>query len=252
MKLGISAMAYDIKEKIDICKELGFNHIEVGIDNLEDWDFLYEEKEELKKNDISIGVHMPMELNTCESIKYIRKCWIDFFIENYKKGKILDVKYYNLHLGYGLKNRVKNYREKYLNNTLCFFQKVLENITNAEIYIENTYVSEGHLVNLGDNVNDFEYIFKNVKKDNFGFCYDSGHNLINSDDYVNKLSSYIKLIHLSNNDGKSDLHLGLSEIGLLSEEDIKYLLNLKSVKYIVLEMNEKFFQSSKNIIFKNL
>ncbi|SHH28323.1 sugar phosphate isomerase/epimerase family protein [Tepidibacter thalassicus] len=252
MKLGISAMAYDIKEKIEICKELKFNHIEVGIDNLEDWNFLYEQIEKLKRNDISIGIHMPMELNTCETVKYINKCWVDFFLENYKRGKLLNVKYYNLHLGYGLKNRVKKQRKNYLDNTVHFLLMLIKKMTDIDIYIENTYSLDGDLVNLGNDAGDFEYIFKNVKSENLGFCYDTGHNLIDKSDYLNKLHSYIKLIHLSDNDGKSDLHMGLNENGLLREEDIKYLLKLKNVKYIVLEMDKKFFQTSKNIILKNL
>lgn len=245
-------MAYDIKEKIEICKELKFNHIEVGIDNLEDWNFLYEQIEKLKRNDISIGIHMPMELNTCETVKYINKCWVDFFLENYKRGKLLNVKYYNLHLGYGLKNRVKKQRKNYLDNTVHFLLMLIKKMTDIDIYIENTYSLDGDLVNLGNDAGDFEYIFKNVKSENLGFCYDTGHNLIDKSDYLNKLHSYIKLIHLSDNDGKSDLHMGLNENGLLREEDIKYLLKLKNVKYIVLEMDKKFFQTSKNIILKNL
>lgn len=49
MRIGFSSMAYEIEEKIKICQKLRFNHIEVGIDNLEDWNYLYQNKDELKK-----------------------------------------------------------------------------------------------------------------------------------------------------------------------------------------------------------
>lgn len=252
MRIGISSMYFELNEKILICKELGFNHIEVGIDNLKDWDFLFEQKENLKKNDISIGIHMPMELNPCEIIKYINDYWIKFFIENYNKGKLLNVKYYNLHLGYGIRNKVEKYRKNYMNNALYFFYNILKNIKDVDINIENTYSINGDIVNIGNKVDDFNYIFKNIVSNNLGFCYDTGHYLINEDRYIEDLSERIKLIHLSDNDGKEDLHLGLCENGLLRKEDIKKLLKSKNLDYIVLEMDKNFFESSKKIILESL
>ncbi|MEJ8554120.1 sugar phosphate isomerase/epimerase family protein [Tepidibacter sp. Z1-5] len=237
-------MAYEIKEKIKICQKLRFNHIEVGIDNLEDWNYLYQNKDELIKNDISIGIHMPMELNTCDPIKMANEFWLDYFHENYKKGKILNVRYYNLHLGYGLKNKVKNNRIGYLNNTINFLLKLLNNIDDVGIYIENTYSKNGDLINLGNKASDFEYLFKNVTQYNLGFCYDTGHNLINKDDYLNRLSDNIRLVHLSDNDGSEDLHLGFSENGLLTKKDIEEILEIKNNKYLVFEMNTKYLNES--------
>ncbi|WFD09572.1 sugar phosphate isomerase/epimerase family protein [Tepidibacter hydrothermalis] len=237
-------MAYEIKEKIKICKKLGFNHIEVGIDNLEDWDYLYHNKDELIKNDISIGIHLPMEMNTCDPIKMINEFWVDYFYENYKIGKLLNVKYYNLHLGYGFKNKVEKNRIGYLNNTANFLIRVLNNIDDVDIYIENTYSKSGDLINLGNVLSDFEYLFKNVTKYNLGFCYDTGHNLINKDEYLKRLSDNIRLVHLSDNDGNKDLHLGLSENGLVTEKDIKDILEIKNNKYLVFEMNTKYLNES--------
>ncbi len=237
-------MAYQIKEKIKICQKLKFNHIEVGIDNLEDWDYLYHNKDEFTKNDISIGIHMPMELNTCDPITRANEFWLDYFHENYKKGKTLNVKYYNLHLGYGIENKVKKNRIDYLNNTISFLLKILNNVDDVDIYIENTYSKNGDLINLGNKVADFEYLFKNVTKYNLGFCYDTGHNLINKDNYLSRLSDNVRLVHLSDNDGNDDLHLGLSEDGLLTEKDIIDILEIKNNKYLVFEMNTEYINES--------
>lgn len=250
MRIGFSSMAYEIKEKIKICEKLGFNHIEVGIDNLEDWNYLYHNKDEFIKNDISIGVHMPMELNTCDPIKMANKFWLDYFYENYKKGKVLNVRYYNLHLGYGLKNKVEKDRIGYLNNTANFLLQFLNNIDDVDIYIENTYSKNGDLINLGNMMSDFEYLFKNVTKYNLGFCYDTGHNLINKDEYLNILSEKIRLVHLSDNDGNEDLHLGLSENGLITEKDIKDIVEIKKNKYLVFEMNTKYLNESLDLYKK--
>ncbi|CAH2212300.1 sugar phosphate isomerase/epimerase family protein [Tepidibacter aestuarii] len=237
-------MAYEIKEKIKLCQKLRLNHIEVGIDNLEDWNYLYQTKDEFTKNNISIGIHMPMELNTCDPIKKASEFWLDYFYENYKIGKEFNVKYYNLHLGYGLKNKVEKNRIEYLNNTVNFLSKLLNNIEDTDIYIENTYSKNGDLINLGNKVSDFEYLFENVTKYSLGFCYDIGHNLINKDDYLSRLSNNIRLIHLSDNDGNEDLHLGLSENGLLTKKDIKDVLEINNNEYLVFEMNTKYINES--------
>jgi len=52
------------------------------------------------------------------------------------------------------------------------------------------------------------------------------------------------LVHLSDNDGTEDLHLGLSENGLLTEKDIKDILEIKNNKYLVFEMNTKYLNES--------
>ena len=41
-----------------------------------------------------------MELNTCENIDYIRNSWIEFVEKLYENVKDLNIKYFNLHLGY--------------------------------------------------------------------------------------------------------------------------------------------------------
>ncbi|OPJ55805.1 sugar phosphate isomerase/epimerase family protein [Alkalithermobacter paradoxus] len=250
MKLGISSMAWDLDSKIYICKEIGFDHIEVGIDCEDDFEFIYSNLEKIKKQDISVGIHLPMEINTCEVVEDIRNCWVDFVINLYNKGKGIDIKYYNLHLGYGMAHKVLKHRETYLKNSLCFFNKILKYINSTDIYVENTYSKNGELVNIGNDYKDFKYIFDNISSEKFGFCYDSGHDLINQSHYLQSLSYCTRLIHLSDNDGKEDLHLGLSENGLLGEEKIREILNLRSVKYVILEMNEKYFKDSKKIINK--
>ncbi|WP_243113334.1 hypothetical protein [Romboutsia sp. Marseille-P6047] len=169
MKIGISALLFNINEALDICKNnKDINHIEIGIDNLEECDQLLSYMNEFEKLDISIGIHLPMELNTCENIKYIRHSWIEFINKINEKINILNIKYFNLHLGYAMTSRLRRSRESYLDNCIEFFDndKLDKNIT---ITIENTYSKYGDFSNIGDNVKDFEYIFNGVKNKNIYF-----------------------------------------------------------------------------------
>lgn len=235
MKIGISALLFNIKEALSICKNNPeIKHIEIGIDNLEECDQLLTYINEFKKLDLSIGIHLPMELNTCENIKYIRHSWIEFINKIKSKTTALNVKYFNLHLGYVMTSRLKRNRKLYLDNCIEFFDddKLDEDVM---ITIENTYSKHGDFSNIGNNVRDFEYIFNGIKNRNIFFCYDTGHFLINKDDYINKLSKKIEIVHLSDNDGKEDIHIGIGK-GILSKEHIKLVIE-KNIKYLILEMN---------------
>lgn len=238
MKIGISALVHEIDKAIDICKNNDcVNHIEVGIDNLCECEKLLTYVNEFKSNNISIGIHLPMELNTCENIEYINKSWIEFIVKMEDKLKNMDVQYFNMHLGYVIKVRYEKNKEKYLDNTIKF----LKNLDiNSDVFIENTYSHGGDVCNIGTTTYEFEYIFNSVS--NAGFCYDTGHNLINEDDFVVKLKDKINLIHLSDNDGVIDSHIGLGR-GNLNLSNIDDLVNLKP-KFIIVEVGYKNINES--------
>ncbi|XTR37612.1 sugar phosphate isomerase/epimerase family protein [Paraclostridium tenue] len=231
MKIGIPALVHEISKAIDICKcNKYINHIEIGIDNLDECKQVIKYAKKFEENNISIGIHIPMELNTCENIDYIRESWIKFILELNKKLINIDVKYFNMHVGYVITNRFEKNKEKYLNNSIKFFKNL---DIDTKIYIENTYTKGGDICNVGTTSYEFEYIFNSVPK--IGFCYDTGHNLINKDDFISKLKDKLNLIHLSDNDGIKDLHIGLGK-GILSIDSIKDLIKLNP-QFIILEIN---------------
>lgn len=250
MKLGISALGYNLEEAISICKKnKALNHIEIGIDNLDECETILKYKHVFEKNNLSIGIHLPMELNSCDNVKFIRDSWIKFVEEIDNNLSELKIDYYNMHLGYCISNRYTNKKEKYLDNTIDFLKSLSLKI-DKYIYIENVYSHSGDIINIGNSVYEFDYIFNSIGNiNNIGFCYDSGHDLINKGNYIKNLSNYIKLIHLSDNDGIDDIHLGLNK-GILAYNDIKEIINLES-KYIILEVNYEDINSSLDII-KNI
>ena len=246
MKIGISSLLFNLEEAIEICKkEKIINHIEVGIDNIEECNILLKYKEIFKQLNISLSIHLPMELNTCESVIYIKNSWIDFINKIYKELKPLDIKYFNMHLGYAITSRYLNKKQNYLDNSVKSLNK-LANKLNCSITIENTYSNGGDISNIGTSVDEFEYIFNNVNKDNIKFCYDSGHNLINKSNYLNNLNSMIEVVHLSDNDGKKDIHIGLGK-GKLDLNEVINIINLK-VKTVVLEINYLEIKNSLDIL----
>lgn len=242
MKIGISALTHELEDAILICKNNDLiKHIEIGIDNLYECNKIMKFSNEFLKYDISIGIHLPMELNTCENIEYIRKSWASF-IENMEQNlTCIDIKYFNMHVGYVIKNRFENNKKKYLDNTINFIQ-TLE--CSKAIFIENTYTKGGDLCNIGTMPDEFEYIFSNTNK--VKFCYDTGHELISKGDFVSKLRNNIGIVHLSDNDGKEDSHIGIGN-GKIALNKIEEILNLNP-NFIILEVGYKYINESIEIL----
>ena len=153
MRLGISSLLFNLDEALELCKDIKrIEHIEVGIDNLDECLKLCSYKDKFNKLNLSLGIHLPMELNSCENIKYIRNSWVDFINKMEYELKDLNIKYFNMHLGYVMSERLHKDRLKYLDNSILFFKELLK-ISNKIVSIENTYSRNGDFSNIG-------YIYK--------------------------------------------------------------------------------------------
>lgn len=79
-----------------------------------------------------------------------------------------------------------------------------------------------------------------LKKTNTNACLDVGHLAVQGDDFietVDSLGESLKSIHLSDNDGVSDLHLLPGEGTVLKNDPIAYLKKVNYQGPIVLEIN---------------
>ena len=108
--------------------------------------------------------------------------------------------------------------------------------------------ASGDFSNIGYICDDFEYIFNKIKSQNLCFCYDTGHNLINNSDYISNLNDRLEIIHLSDNNGIDDSHLGIGR-GILHENEIKKLLSVNA-KYLILEINHNHIKETIDILDK--
>lgn len=244
MRLGISAFAGDIERAVETCLENGLNHIEVGIDDIGDWEFVKRQNNHVVSAGISLGVHLPMELNPCERVNEVRACWERFVLSNVEIGRKFNVRYYNMHMGYALERLAGSRREILLENARVFLGGVLRKLDGEMITLENSYTKGGDMVNLGTRVSDFKRVFESFSLGNMGFCFDTGHNLICSDEYVESFSRITKVVHLSGNDGVRDLHLGISSEHGIGDKLLADLLKLKEAEYYVLEMDSAHYKSS--------
>ncbi|WP_455540067.1 sugar phosphate isomerase/epimerase family protein [Terrisporobacter sp.] len=246
-RIGISSLIFNLNEALKICEENNeINHIEIGIDNISDCEELKKYKEQIKRLNLSVGIHLPMELNPCEDIEFIKQKWIEYIVIISENLNFLDISYYNMHLGYAITNRLKKNKEKYLNNIVDFFEKLSMKEKRLSITIENTYTKGGDVCNVGSDVEDFIYILDHNK--NISFCYDSGHDLISSSNYLS-LKNKTKVVHLSDNNGIEDEHLGIFN-GKLKENNLQNIL-LLNPQFIVLEVKFDYIEDSLHSLKKN-
>lgn len=247
IRIGVSSLVFNINEALEICnRNKSINHIEIGIDNISDCKKLKDYEQDIKKLKLTVGIHLPMELNPCEDIIFIRQKWLDYIYIISNELMFLDIEYFNMHLGYVMTNRLRKNKEKYLTNILDFFNEISLEDRYLPITIENTYTKGGDFSNVGSSVGEFRYVLKNNK--NISFCFDSGHNLICKSDYY-ILKDRTKVVHLSDNHGVDDEHLGLLK-GNLTSMEIENIISLNP-EFLVLEMNFDYIEESLNILEKN-
>lgn len=107
-------------------------------------------------------------------------------------------------------------------------RKIAEHAKNLNIKIafENTKV-KGYL----------EYVLENIKDDNVGICYDSGHCHVHFNDEFNfdKFKDRIFAVHLHDNDKSDDLHLLPFEGTIDWEQTLKLLKQCNFKGHITLE-----------------
>jgi sugar phosphate isomerase/epimerase len=88
-------------------------------------------------------------------------------------------------------------------------------------------------------------VVKEIAHPNLRCCLDVGHAHLFSDmpleDWLNALNSMIAHIHLNNNDGKIDIHMGLAHGVMDMHKVLKQLRALPSQPSITLEMDEVDF-----------
>lgn len=98
-----------------------------------------------------------------------------------------------------------------------------------------------------------DYIFKNIKSDYCGFCYDSGHeNCFHKDaDCLTRYGEKLFAIHLDDNFGDDDTHL-LPYDGTVNWNSMKgKLANCREVRYLTLEVDFNI-KHEKSQIYKAL
>ena len=127
-------------------------------------------------------------------------------------AKIMDAKAVIFHTAYNSNLNSKGYVEAWLDTNEAYWEKVLKENPDMDIYLENTFESGPEIL---------EKLSRRLcKYENYGVCFDYAHAALAEtpvDTWAEALGKYVKHIHINDNDGKSDLHLAWGD-GTLDRE----------------------------------
>jgi sugar phosphate isomerase/epimerase len=175
-------------------------------------------KEFCEKNDVSLSLHPPYNINLCTQGWLVRYYHIAYLKKCIGLAGRLGARYITLHLGnFHRAATWSNPRQHALERLVKALAKLLPDCAGANVFLalENVVPipPEVGFAFVGDNIKDFQYIFSSLVSDKIKFCLDIGHANTHEGPlaYVEKLSEKIIGVHFHDNRGRHDEHLDVGK-----------------------------------------
>lgn len=187
------------------------------------------------KYSLKLSLHLPFTVNISDIIGKIRKDNIAYLKECICLASKLKATHITAHIGNFYWFPVEKYmRKKALTRFLKYLEEVIKCCEeyNVKIALENVvpipHGSDYYL--LGDNIEDFNYIFEKVDSKYLMFCLDTGHANMSEGviSYINNFQNKIISVHFHDNNGDNDQHLPVGE-GTVPWQQLAQGLN--NIKY---------------------
>lgn len=161
-------------------------------------------------------LHGPfLDVNPCAYDSLVRKVTMKRFSQCYEAGLALGAKKIVFHSGM---NPYVYYKEGWAEHVTLFWQEFMENRKEIEIVLENVFDDDWEL--LLD-------VYKKVNQPNFKLCLDIGHahcySSLDVREWAKNLAPYVSHVHVHDNCGEKDSHIGLGEGNLPWEEVLGFL-----------------------------
>ena len=185
-----------------------------------------------KSYKISLSFHVPHYINIAEIVKPIKYNDTNYLLKCIHIASELDATHITLHIGKFYWFPVKVWmRKKALNRFVESIKKALLICEDKNIIIalENVVPlpngSDYYL--LGDNIEDFKFIFSNIDSKHLAFCLDTGHaNMAEGVlEYLDNFSYKLSCIHYHDNNGFNDSHLPIGKGNISWEDFAEKLVN---------------------------
>ncbi len=194
-------------------------------------------KEKLERAGLCITIHSPfIDLSAGSPDPEIRNVTKRRFEQVLGAASIFRPKAVVCHVGYDAK-RYGFIREVWLENSLKTWRWMASRLReeNIQLTLENVYE---------DGPDDIIILFEELKELEVKFCFDTGHHsafgTASMDQWLERMGDYIGQLHLHDNNGAEDEHLGLG-LGKIKFERLFLWLKEKydSPPLITLEPHKK-------------
>jgi sugar phosphate isomerase/epimerase len=170
------------------------------------------------RHNIKLSFHIPFTENISDIIPTIRRSSIQRLSKFIEVAGKIGAQTITVHPGIFYWFPYVNIQRKKALDRLLKALNILARVceTNkVKIVLENLVpIPEGSdFFFLGDNIEDFKYIFEHIQFDLIGFCLDTGHaNMAEgAEEYIKSLGDKICVIHYHDNHGNNDNHLCIGE-----------------------------------------
>lgn len=188
-----------------------------------------------KKTNISLSLHNPYTINASDIIPIFRKIDTRYITKSIELAKKLNATHITSHIGNFYWFPVEKWMRK---KALDRFLKSMDYIINLCEKCDVTFALENlvpiphgsEYYFLGDNIDDFNYLFERLHSGHFMFCLDTGHANIGEGvvPYIECLGEKTKIVHYHDNKGSNDNHLPIGE-GIINWKEVVKALD--SINY---------------------
>lgn len=167
---------------------------------------------------VSISLHPPFNMNLCSRIRTVRRFHTHYLRKSIQLASRLGAGHLTLHLGNFYRFAIwANPRIHALERLVRVLRQIVPEAeaSGVKLALENMIPipPEAGYMFLGDNIQDFHYIFQHIQSPALVFCLDIGHANVaeGSLKYVEKLGEKLVSAHFHDNKGEYDDHLNVGE-----------------------------------------
>ena len=239
-KYGLNVNNKQPEDKFKYASSTGLHHLEINLSQrhlsleMVNENRISKLQTLAKSHSIKLSFHIPYYINISEILLPLRRTNINYLLKCIQVASELKATHITLHVGNFYWFPLEPWmRKKALKRFVKSIRKVLKVCEDKDIIvaIENLVPipngSEYFL--LGDNVEDFKYIFSNVDSKCLKFCLDTGHANMGEGvlEYINNFHDKLCCIHYHDNNGFNDEHLPIGEGSVPWENLAEELINIK-------------------------
>lgn len=219
-KYGFNVFNQPPENFYEYAEQNDLRHIEINLSqnhsSLESFDSarIKNLRSNAEKHNVTLSIHLPFKVNIGDIIRVIRNENVSYLKKCIELANEIGTTHITVHIGNFYWFPVeKVMRKKALDRFIKHLKRILElsEKKNVTIALENVvpipHGSEFYL--LGDNIEDFNFIFNAVNSEHLKFCLDTGHANIGEGvlPYLNNFSDRLISVHYHDNFGNNDEHL---------------------------------------------
>ncbi|MCW4005954.1 MAG: sugar phosphate isomerase/epimerase [Candidatus Bathyarchaeota archaeon] len=224
LRFGFDVVEKPVGEYFAYAREYGLAHLEVDLNVEHEFIETFDAKRitNLKKLSkeyaVTVSLHTPFSINPADRISMLRRANVAYLKRCVQVASDLAATHLTTHIGHcnglpewnwlrrqGLEQLVLSLKETL---SLCKEHDVVLALENV-----NPMPKDSEFFYLGDNINDFEFLFSQLPSRYLKMCLDTGHahTAEGVTTYIEKFKDKIVNVHFHDNNGKNDQHLNVGD-----------------------------------------